>query len=161
MRKPGLELVARTARRLTGPRLFRGYCRHPAVFYRPSADGSKLRRPFLSDRYFFIAVCLLRRGEKLTEPDFALLARAFNRAYIDLPICPKQRKLSSPRRKRGSTPGFEVDSRFRGSDERGVVLNRARSTSAGARRANCGNRGSSTVPCAASRNTTKRSNTFT
>jgi putative transposase len=41
---------------------------------------SKLRRPFLSDRYFFVAVRLLRRREKLTEPDFALLARAFNRA---------------------------------------------------------------------------------
>jgi hypothetical protein len=41
---------------------------------------SKLRRPFLADRYFFIAVRLLRRREQLTEPDFALLARAFNRA---------------------------------------------------------------------------------
>jgi putative transposase len=41
---------------------------------------SKLRRPFLSDRYFFIAVRLLGRREKFTEPDFALLARAFNRA---------------------------------------------------------------------------------
>jgi putative transposase len=41
---------------------------------------SKLRRPFLSDRYFFIAVRLLRWREKFTEPDFALLARAFNRA---------------------------------------------------------------------------------
>ena len=39
---------------------------------------SKLRRPFLSD--FFIAVRLLRRRGKFTEPDFALLARAFNRA---------------------------------------------------------------------------------
>jgi hypothetical protein len=39
---------------------------------------SKLRRPFLSD--FFIAVRLLKRREKFTEPDFALLARAFNRA---------------------------------------------------------------------------------
>jgi REP element-mobilizing transposase RayT len=39
---------------------------------------SKLRRPFLSD--FFIVVRLLRRREKFTEPDFALLARAFNRA---------------------------------------------------------------------------------
>jgi len=39
---------------------------------------SKLRRPFLSD--FFIAVRLLRRREQFTEPDFALLARAFNRA---------------------------------------------------------------------------------
>jgi hypothetical protein len=41
---------------------------------------SKLRPPFLSDRYFFIVVRLLRRREKFTEPDFALLARAFNRA---------------------------------------------------------------------------------
>ncbi|SPE28836.1 hypothetical protein SBA2_410036 [Acidobacteriia bacterium SbA2] len=41
---------------------------------------SKLRRPFLSDRYFFIAACLLKRRERLTEPGFALLARAFNRA---------------------------------------------------------------------------------
>ena len=41
---------------------------------------SKLRRPFLSDRYFFITVRLLKRRDKLTEPDFALLARAFNRA---------------------------------------------------------------------------------
>jgi REP element-mobilizing transposase RayT len=41
---------------------------------------SKLRRPFLSDRYFSIVVRLLRRREKFTEPDFALLARAFNRA---------------------------------------------------------------------------------
>jgi len=39
---------------------------------------SKLRGPFLSD--FFIAVRLLKRRAKLTEPDFALLARAFNRA---------------------------------------------------------------------------------
>jgi hypothetical protein len=31
---------------------------------------SKLRRPFLSDRYFFIVVRLLRRREKFTEPDF-------------------------------------------------------------------------------------------
>jgi hypothetical protein len=65
---------------LRDPRLFRPYYRQRAVFYRPSADGSKLRRPFLSDRYFFIVVRLLRRREKLTEPDFALLARAFNRA---------------------------------------------------------------------------------
>jgi hypothetical protein len=36
---------------------------------------SKLRRPFLSDRYFFIVARLLRRREKFTEPDFALLAR--------------------------------------------------------------------------------------
>jgi hypothetical protein len=48
---------------------------------------SKLRRPFLSDRYFFIVVRLLRRREKLTEPDFALLARAFNRARALHPFC--------------------------------------------------------------------------
>jgi putative transposase len=41
---------------------------------------SKLRRPFLSDRYFFIVVRLLRPREKFTEPDFVLLARAFKRA---------------------------------------------------------------------------------
>jgi hypothetical protein len=40
---------------------------------------SKLRRPFLSDRYFFIVMCLLRRREEFTKPDFSLLARAFNR----------------------------------------------------------------------------------
>jgi REP element-mobilizing transposase RayT len=41
---------------------------------------SKLRRPLLFDRYSFIAVRPLSRREKFTEPDFALLARAFTRA---------------------------------------------------------------------------------
>lgn len=41
---------------------------------------SKLRRPFLSDRYFFITFRLLRRRLKLDEADFALLAQPFNRA---------------------------------------------------------------------------------
>jgi REP-associated tyrosine transposase len=41
---------------------------------------SKLRRPFLSNRYFFITVRLLKRRAKLTETDLTLLARAFNRA---------------------------------------------------------------------------------
>ncbi len=41
---------------------------------------SRLRRPFLSDRYFFITVRLLRRRRRLAEADFTLLARAFNRA---------------------------------------------------------------------------------
>lgn len=49
-----------------------------AVSY--SSAVSKLRRPFLSDRYFFITVRLLPRRTKLMEPDFRLLARAFNRA---------------------------------------------------------------------------------
>jgi putative transposase len=41
---------------------------------------SKLRRPFLWDRYFFITVRLLRRRVKMTDGDFALLAQAFNGA---------------------------------------------------------------------------------
>ena len=41
---------------------------------------SRLRRPFLSNRYFFITVRLLKRRAKLSEPDFDLLARGFNRA---------------------------------------------------------------------------------
>jgi putative transposase len=41
---------------------------------------SKLRSPFLSDRYFFITVRLLPRRTNLIEADFRLLARAFNRA---------------------------------------------------------------------------------
>ena len=45
---------------------------------RPVPYGTGLRRPFLSD--FFIAVRLLKRPENFTEPSFALLARAFNRA---------------------------------------------------------------------------------
>jgi hypothetical protein len=43
---------------------------------------SKLRLPFLSA--FFIAVRPLRRREKFTEADFALLARAFNRVIMGL-----------------------------------------------------------------------------
>jgi len=45
---------------------------------RPVPSGTGLQRPFLSD--FFMTVRLLRRRGKFTEPDFALLARAFNRA---------------------------------------------------------------------------------
>jgi REP element-mobilizing transposase RayT len=41
---------------------------------------SNLRRPFLSNRYFFITVRLLKRRTKLAETDLTLLARAFNRA---------------------------------------------------------------------------------
>jgi len=48
---------------------------------------SKLRRPFLSGRYFFITVRLLRRRSKLTQADLALLARAFNRARALHPFC--------------------------------------------------------------------------
>jgi hypothetical protein len=63
-----------------GPRLFRVFSLAIFVILPYSIAVSKLRRPFLSDRHFFIAVRLLRRREGLTEPDFALLARAFNRA---------------------------------------------------------------------------------
>jgi hypothetical protein len=49
-----------------------------------SIAASKLWRPFLSD--FFIVVRLLRRREKFTEPDFALWARAFNRARAPHPF---------------------------------------------------------------------------
>jgi hypothetical protein len=35
-----------------------------------SIAASKRRRPFLSHRYFFIVVPLLRRRAKFTEPDF-------------------------------------------------------------------------------------------
>lgn len=49
-----------------------------AVVY--STAVSTLRCPFLSNRYFFITVRLLERRTKLTEPDFVLLARTFNRA---------------------------------------------------------------------------------
>ena len=41
---------------------------------------SRLRRPFLSNRYFLITVRLLARRAKLADPDFRLLARAFDRA---------------------------------------------------------------------------------
>jgi REP element-mobilizing transposase RayT len=41
---------------------------------------SRLRRPFLSDRYFFVTVRLLRPRVKMTDGDFARLAQAFNRA---------------------------------------------------------------------------------
>jgi hypothetical protein len=41
---------------------------------------SRLRRPFLSDRYFFITVRLLKERAKRAEADFRLLVLAFNRA---------------------------------------------------------------------------------
>ena len=51
-----------------------------------STAVSKLRRPFLSDRYFFSTVRLLQRRTRLTEPDFVLLARALNRARTLHPV---------------------------------------------------------------------------
>jgi hypothetical protein len=67
--KPRDKQVARTA----GPAV-RVFSLAIFVTVPYSIAVPKLRRPFLSDRYFFIAVRLLRRREKLTEPDFALLA---------------------------------------------------------------------------------------
>ena len=40
---------------------------------------SRLRRPFLYDRYFFVTVDLLRHRRKLSETDFARLASALTR----------------------------------------------------------------------------------
>ena len=48
-----------------------------AVAY--SSAVSRLRRPFLSDRYFFITVRLLRTRTPLSEADFTSLALALNR----------------------------------------------------------------------------------
>jgi REP-associated tyrosine transposase len=41
---------------------------------------SRLRRPFLSDRYFFVTVRLLKGRALLRDADFRLLALALNRA---------------------------------------------------------------------------------
>jgi len=43
---------------------------------------SKLRRPFLFDRYFFITVRLLKRRRQLAEGDFQRLALAIHRARL-------------------------------------------------------------------------------
>ena len=50
---------------------------------RSATSGTRLQRPFLSD--FFIAAGLLTRQEEFTKPDFALLARAFNRGIMGPP----------------------------------------------------------------------------
>jgi len=41
---------------------------------------SRLRRPFLSDRFFFVTVRLLKGRSELSEADFRCLRLAFNRA---------------------------------------------------------------------------------
>ena len=71
----GAERVARTA--AFAVRVFFLATIATVPFY---VAVSKFRRPFLSDRHFFSTVRLLKRPEKFTKPDFALLARAFNRA---------------------------------------------------------------------------------
>jgi hypothetical protein len=50
---------------------------YPALY----SDGvSRLRRPFLSDGFFFVTVRLLNERSKLSDADFPCLALAFNRA---------------------------------------------------------------------------------
>jgi REP element-mobilizing transposase RayT len=44
-----------------------------------SSAGSRLHRPFLSDRYIFVTVRLLQGRAKLVDADFHLLALAFHR----------------------------------------------------------------------------------
>lgn len=46
----------------------------------------RLRRPFLSNRYLFITVRLLKKRAKLADADFQLLALAFNRARVVRPF---------------------------------------------------------------------------
>jgi REP element-mobilizing transposase RayT len=43
---------------------------------------SRLRRPFLSDRFFFVTVGLLKRRSELQDADFHFLALAFRRARV-------------------------------------------------------------------------------
>ncbi|MBI1941945.1 MAG: transposase [Acidobacteria bacterium] len=47
---------------------------------------SRLRRPFLSDRFFFITVRLLRTRTQLSEADFTSLALALNRGRAMRPF---------------------------------------------------------------------------
>jgi putative transposase len=49
----------------------------PALY---ASGVSRLRRPFLSDRFFFVTVRLLKGRRELSDEDFACLALAFNRA---------------------------------------------------------------------------------
>ena len=47
---------------------------------------SRLRRPFLSDRYFFVSVRLLKQRTRLREADFHLIALALNRVRRQHPF---------------------------------------------------------------------------
>ncbi len=51
-----------------------------------SGAMSRLRRPFLSDRYFFVTVRLLKQRTRLHEADFHLMALALNRARRQHPF---------------------------------------------------------------------------
>jgi REP element-mobilizing transposase RayT len=52
----------------------------PPLLY--SSAVSRLRRPFLSNRYAFITVRLLKRRNELGEADFRCLALACRRARV-------------------------------------------------------------------------------
>jgi putative transposase len=56
----------------------------PPVLY--ASAVSRLRRPFLSDRYFFVTVRLLENRARLIDADFQLLALAINRARVAHPF---------------------------------------------------------------------------
>ncbi len=51
-----------------------------------SSAMSRLRRPFLSDRYFFVTVRLLKQRTRLHEADFHLMALALNRVRRQHPF---------------------------------------------------------------------------
>ena len=68
--------------RCRGPRFF--WWRLHTVLY--SSAMSRLRRPFLSDRYFFVTVRLLKERGRLHEADFHLMALALNRARRQHPF---------------------------------------------------------------------------
>ena len=54
---------------------------------------SRLRRPFLSDRCFFITVRLLRRRDRMADADILLLAQAISRVRALHPFLPIDRVL--------------------------------------------------------------------
>jgi len=56
----------------------------PRVMY--SSGVSRLRRPYLSDRFFFITVRLLERRRKLDDADFERLALAIRRVRTEHPF---------------------------------------------------------------------------
>jgi len=47
---------------------------------------SRLRRPFLSDRFFFVTVRVLKRRSELGDADFHLLAAAWRQARLLHPL---------------------------------------------------------------------------
>ncbi len=51
-----------------------------------SSARSRLRRPFLSDRYFFVTVRLLKDRPRLLDADFQLMALALNRVRRQHPF---------------------------------------------------------------------------